>query len=206
MGTKILAFSARFDSNALRMHGKIALTILIALFAVPTFAQNRGGEFRVSKITRDLITSPDYNYSGAEQQRTTHDRWLRVEAQFSATPEFTDELTFKYYILIGGKVLTGEVTHVNILAGRELYSVVYVPPHALAHILQNRTPNNTSIENIAVQILQKGELKDEFMMTRGRPDWFTSLPAISGFVLNKNETPFAPLFWDHYEQIKPAGR
>jgi hypothetical protein len=32
----------------------------------------------------------------------------------------------------------------------------------------------------------------------------TSTP---GYVLNKNETPFAPLVWDYYEAIKtrPAG-
>ena len=129
-----------------------------------------------------------------------------MDVQFSATPEFTDELTFKYYILIGGRVLIGEVTHVNILAGRQLYSVMYVPPHGLAYVLEDRTPNSNSVEHIAVQILQKGEVKDEFMMARGRPDWFTALPALSGFVLNKNETPFGPLFWEHYEQIKPAGR
>jgi hypothetical protein len=28
------------------------------------------------------------------------------------------------------------------------------------------------------------------------------LPPITGFVLNKNETPFAPLYWDRYPQIK----
>ena len=33
---------------------------------------------------------------------------------------------------------------------------------------------------------------------------FAALPPISGFVLNKNETPFAPLYWDGYTQIKTA--
>jgi hypothetical protein len=30
---------------------------------------------------------------------------------------------------------------------------------------------------------------------------------VNGYVLNKNETPFAPLVWDYYEAIKarPAG-
>jgi hypothetical protein len=31
---------------------------------------------------------------------------------------------------------------------------------------------------------------------------FAALPPIPGFVLNKNETPFAPLYWDRYPQIK----
>ena len=184
------------------MHRKFALTILVFALASSVSAQNRGRDFQLTKISRDLITTPQFNYSGAEQQRDTHDRWLRVDVQFSALPEFTDEVTFKYYILINGKLLTGEVTHVNVLAGRELYSVMYVPPHALAYILGNRPPNLTSVENVAVQLLQKGEVKDELSLARVRPQWFAALPALTGFVLNKNETPFGPLFWDHYEQIK----
>ena len=76
------------------------------------------------------------------------------------------------------------------------------PPHVLTHLLGNRPPNTNSVENIAVQVLLKGELKDEISLVRARPQWFAALPALSGFVLNKNETPFAPLFWGRYEQIK----
>ena len=121
-----------------------------------------------------------------------------------ALPALTDEATFKYFILIGGKLLTGEVTHVNILAGKELHSVMYVPPRALAHILGNRALTANSLQNVAVQLLLKGEVRDELSLVRLRPQWFSALPAIPGFVLNKNQTPFAPLYWDHYEQIKPA--
>ncbi|HEY2710982.1 MAG TPA: Amuc_1102 family pilus-like protein [Chthoniobacterales bacterium] len=184
------------------METPLHLTLLAIAFATCGLAQSPPKEFRILKISRDLITTPQFSYSGAEQHRDMHNRWLRVEVQFSATPDFTDELTFKYYIAIGGKVLTGEVTHVHILAGRELYSVMYVPPHALGHFLQNRPPNTNSIENIAVQILQKGEVKDELSLVRSRVDWYDSLPMLSGFVLDKNETPFAPLFWDRYEQLK----
>jgi len=186
------------------MESPFHLALLAIAFAISGFAQSPPKDFRILKISRDLITTPQFTYSGAEQRRDTHDRWLRVEVQFSALPDFTDELTFKYYIAIGGKVLAGEVTHVHILAGRELYSVMYVPPHALAHFLQNRPPNANSIENIAVQILQKGEVKDELSLVRSRADWYGSLPMSPDFVLNKSETPFAPLFWDHYEQIKTA--
>lgn len=31
------------------------------------------------------------------------------------------------------------------------------------------------------------------------------MPCIAGFVLNKNETPFAPLYRDRYAQIKTPG-
>ena len=188
------------------MPPKFPLLLVACILAESSFAQNRAGDFRLIRISRDFMTSPEYSYEGAEQQHTSQNKWLRVEVQFSAAPDFTDELTFKYYILIKGKVLTSEVTHVNILAGRDLYSVMYMPPHALAYVLQSRAPNTTSIANIAVQIVQKGEVKDELSLFRARPGWFASLPTLSGFLLNKSETPFAPLFWDHYEQIKTASR
>ncbi len=188
------------------MNRRIPLSIFALALAGSVFAQNRGNNFQITKISRDLITTPQFNYSGAEQKREAHERWLRVDVQFSAAPEFTEELTLKYYILMNGKVLTGEVRHVNVLAGRELYSCVYVPPHALAYVLGNRPPNTTSVENVAVQVLQKGEVKDELSMARARPQWFASLPTFPGLVLDKNETPFAPLFWGYYEQVKPVGR
>jgi len=187
------------------MDGKVALTILAFALVSSARAQNRAADFQIARINRDLITTPDYTYNGAEQPRSPRERWLRVEVQFSSAPDFTDELTLKYYILMNGKVLTGEVTHVNVLAGREHYSVIYLPPHGMAYVMQNRPASTASVENVAVQILQKGEVKDELSMNRARPAWFTSLPAVSGLLLNKNETPFAPLFWDRYEQIKPAG-
>ena len=188
------------------MRRKIALTILAFACASPLCAQNRASDFRINKIDRELITTPQFNYSGGEQKRETRERWLRVDVQFTTVPAYTDELTFKYYIAMSGKVLSGEVTHVHILAGREHWSVMYVPPHALAYILEGRPPNTTSIENIAVQLVQKGEVKDELSLAKAKPQWFADFPALNGFVLRKDETPFAPLFSDFYEQIKPAAR
>ncbi|MEO8438942.1 MAG: Amuc_1102 family pilus-like protein [Spartobacteria bacterium] len=189
------------------MPPKIVLTIFLAALAGSAAAQNRGADFQLTKITRNLISAPEFNYSGAETYRiNSRDRWLEVEVEFVAAPEFTDELTLKYFILINGKLLTGEVTHVNILPGKELRSVMYVPPRALAHIMGNRPLTANTVENVAVEVVQQGAVKDELSLARGRPQWFAGLPAVSGLALNKNETPFAPLYWDRYEQIKPAGR
>ena len=188
------------------MKSGLLFALLAFGLASSLLAQAPRADLQLTKVTRNLIASPEYTYSGAETFRTnSRARWLEVDAEFTALPEFTEEATFKYFILIDGKLLTGEVTHVNILAGKELHSVMYVPPRALAHIMGNKTITANSIPNVAVQILQEGTVKDELSMVRARPQWWSTLPAMSGFVLNKNETPFAPLYWDHYEQIKPAG-
>ncbi len=164
-------------------------------------------DFQITKITKNLISTPDFSYGGGGQYRINQrDRWLEVEVEFIAAPDWTDELTFKYYILFNGNLLTGEVTHVNIPAGRENRSVMYVSPRALTRFGNNRPIVANSFQNIAVQIVQGGAVKDELSLARAPAQWFAAMPQISGFVLNKNETPFAPLYWDRYEQIKVSGR
>lgn len=167
------------------------------------FAQVPGAQFQLTKINKNLITNPQFAYTGAEQYTANQrDHWLEVEAEFTAAPEFSDELTFKYFILVNGKLLTGEVTHINVPAGRERRSVMYVTPGALARVMNNRPVTIASVQNIAVQIVQQGAVRDELSLMRAAAQWYKVIPALSGLVLNKNETPFAPLYWDRYEQIK----
>jgi hypothetical protein len=180
-----------------------SLLFITLLTPGAALAQGRASEFRINKITKSLISTPQYQYNGAEQyQANQRQRWLEVEVEFTATPEWTDELTFKYYILFNGKLLTGEVTHTNIPAGRDDRSVMYLPPRTLERFANNRPITANMFQNIAVQIVQQGAVKDELSLTRAPAQWFTTIPQISGYVLNKNETPFAPLYWDRYERIK----
>jgi len=181
---------------------------LLTVMPSAIFAQGRGIEFQITKITTNLVTTPQFDHSGGGQYRTEQqrDRWLEVEVEFSAAPEWTDDLTFKYYILFNGKLLTGEVTHTNVHAGRGNRSVMYVSPSTLARFGDGRNITPSMFQNIAVQIVQQGTVKSELSLQRAPAQWFTTLPAVAGFVLNKNETPFAPLYWDRYEQVKSSTR
>ncbi|HEY2614117.1 MAG TPA: Amuc_1102 family pilus-like protein [Chthoniobacterales bacterium] len=185
---------------------KFLFSILLAM-PLAVSAQTRATEFQLTKITKNLVSTPQFSYTGAQQYTTNQrERWLEVEVEFAATPQFTDELTFKYFILFNGKLLTGEVTHTNIPAGRENRSVMYVAPHTLARFMGNRAMTPNAIQNIAVQIVQQGAIKDELSLMRTQAQWYAAMPQVAGFVLNKNETPFAPLYWDRYEQIKAPSR
>lgn len=188
------------------MRRKTGLTIPLFAWVVSAFAQQRGPAIQLTKITRNLISTPEFNYSGAETfPANTRDRWLSVEAEFTALAEFTGAATFKYFILVNGKLLTGEVTHLNILGGRERRSVMYMPPKALAYIMNNRPLLANSVQNVAVQVSVDGAVQGELSFARARPHRFAALPAVTGLVLNKSQTPFAPLYWDRYEQVKLAG-
>jgi hypothetical protein len=184
------------------------LTLACALPMAAVLAQTRapGPDFQITKIAPNFISSPQFTYSGAQQYQQTdqRDRWLEVEVTFSAAPEFTDELTIKYFILFNGKLLTGEVTHVNIPAARDNRSVMYVTPKTLQRLMLGRTVTNNAVQNVAVQLMQQGALKNELSLNRGPAQWYATMPQIGGLVLNKNETPFAPLYWDRYCQIKTA--
>jgi hypothetical protein len=189
------------------MHGAVVGLCSIVM-AASAIAQTRAAaDFQLTHVTKNLITAPQFTYAGAQQYQTNQrDRWLEVEAEFAAVPAYTDELTFRYFILINGKLLTGEVTHTNIAAGRENRSVMYVSPRALARAMDNRPLTPASIQNVAVQIVQQGAVRDELSSTKAAPQWFAALPHVAGLVLNKNETPFAPIYWDRYEQIKAPAR
>ena len=134
----------RFSTAVGALESALPWFCALALLSFPSsgLAQTRvaPAEFQLTKITRNLISTPQFTYTGAQQyQSNQRDRWLEVEAEFAAAPEFTDELTFKYFILFNGRLLTGEVTHINIPAGRENRSVMYVSPRTLARFMGNRT-------------------------------------------------------------------
>jgi hypothetical protein len=189
------------------MKFSLHFALLVLFFAPPmASAQVRAvNDFQITKITKNLISTPQFAYGGTEQHPTDQrERWLEVEVEFTATPAWTDDLTFRYYILFNGRLLTGEVTHTNIPAGRGNRSIMYVSPRTLKRFSDNRPLTTNSFQNIAVQIVQQGAVKDELSLVRAPAQWFATMSQISGFVLNKNETPFASLYWDRYEQIKTA--
>ena len=179
------------------------LRLLIFLLPLAASAQ-QAGDFLIKKVAPAVIRTPEYTFNG-DPRRFTQSQWLEVEVEFSARPEITPELTLRYYILFAGTLLTGEVTHVNIPAGQSLFSVMYVPPRNLARFLRGAPLTANSIENIAVQIVRPGvaqALAEFVLKPNPRGPWWTTLQQTPGFVLNKAETPFAPLYWDRYEAIK----
>jgi len=164
--------------------------------------------YDIKKIAPAVITTPAIAFNLGPQHPTGRaQQWLEVEVDFTSDIEFTDELTVRYFILIDDQCLTGEVTHIDIPRGRDLYSVMYVSPRTLQHITNGKQLSSMDIQDVGVQLVNKGQvLVTKSFKTQGDQQWWQSLQQVPGKVLNKNQTPFAPLLWDRYEQIKaPAG-
>jgi hypothetical protein len=170
-------------------------------------------EFDIKTVTVAFIDTPDYQVSGTPKKAYKPAKWMEVEVDFDAKPDFTDELVLNYYIAVSAhpaaRLLVGSVTHVNIQKGADLHSVMYVSPKTMSRILGGHPVTNASIANVAVTISKPGVQMPvaEKSFKPMQANWWATMKQETGFVMNKSETPFAPLFWDRYEAIKsPAAK
>ena len=81
---------------------------------------------------------------------------------------------------------------------------MYVSPRSLEKLTGGRPLTGSSIENVWVDVSRQGQSLTNNQPAAFRPGPVPNLPRISGLVLNKDETPFAPLYYDRYEAIKKS--
>lgn len=206
------------------MNKMIAAGLLLAVLPVAASAQQANTEFQITKITPDLVTTPEYSFNfGPKNKKVAKNKnFLEVEVTFdwqprAAKPEFLDEVTINYYILLNNKdrenpkgtLLVGSVTHVAIPQSKGLNSVMYVSPRTLERFFAGKLPGTATaaVIDVGITITQQGQLVADSSW-KGKGQWWSSMQQVPGYVLNKNETPFAPLAWDYYEAIKsrPSGQ
>jgi len=156
---------------------------------------------KLGKIAPEGVKSPEYQITGGPQKRSKVGTWLEVEVEFETKVEDIDELTFNYMVAIEGKLLVGSVTHINIPGGKDHYSVVYIAPRSLEKLVGNKPLTGAAIQNVWVTVTRQGQNLAAASMKPGNPP---NVPQVTGMILNKSETPFAPLFYDRYEAIKPT--
>ena len=189
------------------MNKFLLIALALLAYAVTGLAVP-GAEFAIKKVDLDFPSSPDYQQNNFNAIRWAAQKWAKMEVTFDAIPEITDELTFNYYVLLLDRVFVGHVTHVNIAKGRDLHSVMYISPKTLLRIVQRSTPPGTwPFTQVTVTITKPGvaaPLAIGNLQGGGRAEWWATMKQEDGFLMNRSETPFAPLVWDYYEAVKPA--
>ena len=193
------------------------LFLTVALLAVGTslsaagFGKSNGSgnssgpDFDIKKVDVAFVSTPEYQVVPAAKQSRAQ-KWMVVEVSFDAKPDVTDELTFNYYIIFAKRLFVGHVSHVSIQKVRELHSVAYIAPKTIAQILGGKQVNASDLENVSVTItlpsISAAVATKSWKPSKG--EWWSTMKQEEGFVLNKSQTPFAPLAWDYYEALKPA--
>lgn len=157
------------------------------------------GSVKLGKVMPSVVKTPEFQIIGGQNKRSKNGSWLEVEVEFATMPEEIDELTFEFVIGVEKKLLDGSVTHVNIPKDREHFTVMYVAPRSLDKLTNGKTLTPGSIDNAWITVKHQGQILDQAAF---HPGPIPNLPHVAGMVLNKNETPFAPLYFDRYEAIK----
>ena len=161
------------------------------------------GSVKLDKIAPEVVKTPEFNLSSGPTKRTPGrpGQWLEIEVAYETKAEEIDELTFKFTALVEKQLLTGEVTYVNIEKGKDHFAVIYISPKGLDKLLGGHPLTGAAIENVWVEVNHQGQVLDKSSFKAGNTP---NAAQKTGFLLNKNQTPFAPLFYDRYEEIKPT--
>lgn len=173
---------------------------------LPTPAQQPSAPTRpvvIRGIKGGKITTPQYQLLKGQTMARTRD-WFQILTQYDTAPDWMEELTFTYYVLLRDKLspqrtpilFRGEVTYVTIQKGRHM-SDMYLHPSTLARYGE--------VEATAVLVTYKGQLVAMESQPPSQQRWWEQLAPVDGFILNRMETPFAMIDFDTYEAIKPRG-
>jgi hypothetical protein len=187
-----------------------ALTFL----AAPVQAQVKAD---VGNLAFDDIPSPDVSI-GKNKSFKPKD-WLEIEAgiKIPATNAdqkksgFINQVTVKWYVAMdnpdskGVIKLSKTINHINVPVDEEIFSSVYMSPANLKRLTGKDKAGKSAVKAVGIEVLVDG-VKVGQGTVKEREGWWNagSLSDQSDKfpLLNKDETPFAMLWWDRYAEIQ----
>lgn len=205
---------------------KISTLLAAATLLVPCLVsgQELSTQVRLNgiKATVEMQKTPSFMADGPKAKQVQKPReWLEIEVEFTPaiSSKFPKEygkvipkLSFEYYIMVEDKVekkvkmLTGAVTHVNVMADEVGYSVIYVDPAALTKL--DGAPGKFNARDVKdYGVVAKYDGVTCGLFASSKPFWESpsaSSAAVPGLILNKSQTPFAMLWTDRYPEIEKS--
>ncbi len=189
---------------------------LLTISAVPASAQRAKVEADKPKL--DDLPSP--NFSGGKQKTFTPKDWLEIEAKIrvSLSPEpkskACERITIKWFVAAknpdsrGFLLLTKDVEHVNVPLNEDVYVSAYLSPASVKRLTGSDKAGRNSIDRVGYEVLVNGVVAAS-ESTKGDKWWTSGSANLSQSntvpLLDKSQTPFAPMWWDRYAEIaKPA--
>jgi hypothetical protein len=192
----------------------LAFAVFAVAAALPGTAAGQV-KVEVKDVAIQAQQTPEFNVTGVKDKRWKPKTWMELEVAFEADlprAEVIDALTFRYYIVLDGprekqKTLVGDVTHVNIPVGEAAHAVVYISPATIKAITGSEGFEAASVKAWGVEVLHGGDLAGGKSSTNSQ--WWESgqtiPPRAEGMILNKKQTPFAPLWGDYHVDVQSSG-
>ncbi len=184
---------------------------------------------KTTKIKPEFVDVPVYGAGGTKRGGASADKkWMEVEFKYACMPVemadltskrgvYLDEVQFKIYIegIIPDQpngdegdpvLLVGEVTYVNIPAGKENYGVFYVHPNTVGRY-GGQANFERSAKNIRIEAYVNGQLVDVIQKREEENEgWIHPLKRINNLVYSKEESPFSLMDIGRYPAEKKDRR
>ncbi len=193
----------------------VVSSVATAFLATGALAQQvrvAGGDgVQVKNVEFQAQKTPNFQAGDVKNKNVPNPReWLEIEVEFEAAKVdprdgVIPELLFRYYVGImtetGQAVtLSGDVTHINVIAGEEYYSAVYVAPSTMGKLTgEFRRLDEGSVKAVGVEIFYNGVLVGGYSSQRAK---FWEQTGTQQGILSREETPFALLWIDRYPEVK----
>lgn len=215
-------------SIVLRMSGIVCFFVACLLTCTQVSAQSRsksaigkeadgGSDIRVREIrgngTTGLMRPPIYAAENVTRSANRAKDWQEIKIVFDTTPEWIDQMTCKFYVLMLNNnaqvnktpytLLEGSVTYVQVARGNNHVGCVYLHPNTVARFGE--------VVACAVEVSagQTTEEKDDVSAkAKVKGKWWTAIGSektvtvMDGYLLSRDRTPFAFINFDDYEQIQ----
>jgi hypothetical protein len=187
----------------------LSLATVLLLAISPAFAQQpvpapvSDRPVTIKDITGFKIQTPEYQIKRSQTAARTRD-WFQIITTYDTDPEWVDEVQFTYYVLVKNKnpashgppqsLFKGEVSYINVEKGKHK-SDMFIHPSTLSRY--------GDVQAIAVLMTVQGRLIAMESKPPSNQRWWEALQPQDGYLLNRMQTPFAMLYFDDYEAVKP---
>jgi hypothetical protein len=204
----------------LRKSFSISASAFIAALSIGS-ASGQAAKAVIEKPSFDDLPSPEF--AGVKNKAFKPKDWLEIETKLNIalSPEpaskTCDKITVKWYIAVKNAeksgtflLLTKDIDYVNVPLGEDIYCSVYLSPSSIKRLTGLDRAGKSAVEYVGYEVLINGE-KVAQETSKGKVGWWSvGSDKISRSdtvpLLNKAETPFAPMWWDRYAEVSAERR
>jgi len=148
------------------------------------------------------VKTPEFKNDANEPQAQARN-WARISVQYETNAEWTDELEFRYMVLVKHHktgvftMFPATVTYIDIPKGKRRTSTVFLRPNTIERY--------GIVDGVQVKIYRRGEQVASAQIPDNTRYWndANNVKSMAGVLLNRAQTPFALVAIDNYETIKP---
>ena len=168
----------------------------------------------VKKIRYALGNAPDYVISGGQKPQGGNDsaqKWVVLEVEFDTFVPWVTEATFDTYVYIeppgSAKAvnLQGTAIYQDIEKGQSHKVAMFMSPQTYRQF--TGTSTQQAIKDVAVRVTVGGAMADLYSDKYGRranKRWWEAIAPKPSVLRAIKDTPWYPLYYGVYEQLKPA--